>query len=296
MLNLASIAEFTYTVVLKPRPLRWMTNAVIPFCLPKQLAIDGVQVVLNPNDPVVSGALTFGVYEKPESHFFRAVCQPGMNVLDIGANVGYYTALAIKASQGQGRIVALEPDPENFRLLEATVAANRASNVTCINGAAADHPGEMTLFTSSENRGDNRLYESKLSNGSVRVKTYTIDGLMDQLGMPSLDFVKIDVQGFEGRVFDGMRETLKRSPALTVLTEFWPFGLRSAGSDAAVMLSNLEEAGFTLYHLTAAGTVEPLANKEKLIRDYPGRRYTNLVASKVPGLERITRRDGRGAR
>src|SRR5580704_1223481 len=104
-----TVAEFLYTVALRPKPLKAIANAVIRRCIPRQVTRHGAVIVLNPNDPVVSGALTFGVYEKPETAFLLSVLRPGMTFLDVGANLGYYTALAIARVGKQGKIVALEP-------------------------------------------------------------------------------------------------------------------------------------------------------------------------------------------
>ena len=88
------LAEFVYCYLLRPWPLRQLTNWTIRKLLPKQVEIHGATVVLNPTDPVVSGALHFGVYEKAETRFFQSACRDGMTFLDVGANLGYYTALA----------------------------------------------------------------------------------------------------------------------------------------------------------------------------------------------------------
>lgn len=213
------IAEFVYTVLLRPKPLRALANAAICQLIPTQKQLQGAVVVLNQRDPVVSGALALGLYEKPETAFFRAARSPGMTFLDIGANIGYFSALALEVLEA-GRIIALEPDPENFRFLEATIAANKAKNVICVNKAAADKNGTLTLHTSRSNRGDNRLYSNELSEGSVQVEVCTVDSLLESLGVPSVNFIKIDVQGFEGHVFRGMQETLRNSPNLTLLSEY----------------------------------------------------------------------------
>src|SRR5450755_845635 len=168
-----TFAEFLYTQVLGRKPFRNLTNAVIRRIIPAQLKVGGAIVVLNPNDPVISGALTFGVYEKPETRFFCAACKPGMTFLDIGANVGYYTALALPRIGG-GRVIALEPDPENFDYLQATIRANQATNVLAIPKAAGAAPGETTMYRSSTNRGDNRLYANDLSDGTCQVQVRTV--------------------------------------------------------------------------------------------------------------------------
>src|SRR5882757_10645950 len=102
-----TIPEFIYTVLLRPKPLRKLSNALIRAALPRQISRDGAIVILNPNDPVISGGLALGVYESTETRFFKGVCKPGMTFLDVGANVGLYTALALPRIGDTGRVVAL---------------------------------------------------------------------------------------------------------------------------------------------------------------------------------------------
>src|SRR5437588_6680829 len=217
-----TIPEFTYAVLLRPKPLRKLANALIRAALPSQIRRDGAIVILNPNDPVVSGALTLRVYERTETQFFKSVCKPGMTFLDVGANVGLYTALALPRIGSTGRVVALEPDRESFEYLRKTVIANHAGNVTCVRKAAADYSGVTKLFVSGNNRGDNRLYDNELSTGSYVVDLTVLDLLLKESGITTVDLVKIDVQGFEGHVLRGLRETIVRSPNFTILMEFRP--------------------------------------------------------------------------
>jgi len=272
-----TIAEFIYTSVLGRKPFRNLTNAVIRRIVPAELKVDGATVALNPNDPVISGALTFGVYERPETRFFCAACRPGMTFLDIGANVGYYTALSIPRIGSTGRVIALEPDPENFRYLEATIRANRAINVIAIPKAAGAAAGTTALHTSSTNRGDNRLYSNDLSDGSCQVQVCTVDDLLAELGIGSVDLIKMDVQGFEGHALQGMKQTIRRSPNLTAMIEFWPFGLQSAGTSPEEFLTQLEQLDLRLYELTKKGALAQVSDKQSLIRRHPGRQYTNVV-------------------
>ncbi|HYL75631.1 MAG TPA: FkbM family methyltransferase [Bryobacteraceae bacterium] len=272
-----TIAEFLYTSVLGRKPFRGLTNALIRRIVPAELDVGGATVVLNPNDPVISGALTFGVYERPETRFFCAACRPGMTFLDIGANVGYYTALAIPRIGGTGRVIALEPDPENFQYLQATIRANRAANVIAIPKAVGAAAGATVLHTSSSNRGDNRLYPNDLCDGSCEVEVCTVDDLLGNLGVESVDLIKMDVQGFEGHVLEGMKQTIRRSPNLTAMIEFWPFGLQSAGTSPEGFLTDLEQLNLRLYELTKKGAVAPITDKQSLIRRHPGRQYTNVV-------------------
>ena len=275
-----TIPEFIYAVLLRPKPLRGLANFCIRLILPRQIHRDGVTVVLNPNDPVNSGGLTFNVYERAETRFFQSVLRPGMTVVDIGANIGLYTALAVRGVGSAGRIVAVEADRESFTYLRQTVAANNAPNVTCVPKAAADHCGVMKLFVSKDNRGDNRLYENELCSDSYEVEVVTVDALLGELGISSVDVVKIDVQGYEGRVLEGMRQTLDRSPKVTILMEFWPHGLRCSGTQPDELLRSLEKMGFQMCEVRSNGALAHVRDPEALIGRYPGRKYTNIVAVK----------------
>ena len=99
-----TIAEFVYTTLLRPRLLRRAANAAIRVSLPERIRVGGAIVWLNPDDPVVSGALTFGMYERGEIAFFRSRFGADMTLVDIGANVGLYSALALSTPGFRGRV------------------------------------------------------------------------------------------------------------------------------------------------------------------------------------------------
>src|SRR3989344_7406435 len=100
-----SAPEFIYTVILKPRLLKALTNKILLFIIPKQVVIPEGIVVLNPKDPVVSGALALGVYEKFETALMRRLLTAGMTVLDIWANVGYFTAIFARLVGQRGKVI-----------------------------------------------------------------------------------------------------------------------------------------------------------------------------------------------
>lgn len=264
-----SITEFVYTSVLKPPLLKTIANKVILALLPRTVSIKNAKVVLNPNDPVVSGALTFGVYEKHEIEFMLRACKPGQIMLDIGANVGLYTAISGLALESNGKVFAFEPDPESLRFLEQTVAENGLKNVNIVKSAASNANGITQLHTCSSNRGDNRLYDNKNSDGSVEVKTISIDNYLVDQKIVSVDTIKIDVQGFEGYVIDGMENTLRNSPKLQMLMEFWPLGLLSAGTNPHELLQKLSDTGLTLYELKEKGDFIPIKDRAEFVNRFP---------------------------
>ena len=275
------LAEFVYCYLLRPWPLRQLTNWTIRKLLPKQVEIHGATVVLNPTDPVVSGALHFGVYEKAETRFFQSACRDGMTFLDVGANLGYYTALAARAVGPNGRVLAVEPDPDSFGYLEQTIAANAVGNVEAFPVAASDAPATLPLYISTDNRGDNRLYASGEDRPQVEVAARPLDALLRENKIDTVDLIKIDVQGYEPKVISGLRETITSSPNLTLLTEFWPQGIDEAGEDANEFLQTLRELGLTLHELQPDGSLAELTDDTDLIARHQGRRYTNLIGRKT---------------
>ena len=278
-----SISEFVYTVLLKPAPLRRLANGTIRALLPRDLERRGVKLAINPTDPVISGALLFGVYENGELDLFETLLRPGMTVVDVGANIGLYTALAAKGVGPSGRVLALEPDPESFEFLRRTVALNVFENVEPIQFAASAATGNAELYRNPDNRGDSRLYaDPLLGDNPLAVRTTTLDELLGSRSIRDVDVLKIDTQGAEGLVLAGAREMLANSPNLTILMEFWPYGLARTGSQADAVLGLLRGSGFRIFDSgTNFRQLDTDADFANLVARLHGRQYTNLLVSRT---------------
>ena len=197
---LMSLTEFIYTVLLRPRPLKLTVNALIRLLVPETIKLRGATIFINPQDPVISGALTLRVYEKDEIAFFVKHFEPDMNMIDIGANVGIYTALALTTKGFEGKLVCLEPCSESMEFLEKTVKINARKNAESVylsNKAASNVEGTVTLYKNPENKGDNRLYADKLLNEKATIQATTLDKICSQCDIDEVNFIKIDIQGFE---------------------------------------------------------------------------------------------------
>lgn len=287
-----SLAEFIYTEVLKPKPLKALTNAILLRIIPETLHVGPAILHLDLSDPVVSGALALRVFEPSELAFFQKYCRGPLTLVDIGANVGLYTVLAMHQLDADGRIVAFEPHPCSFAFLQKNVAANRehasaCSRVEALNLAAAPTPGPQELRLNPENRGDNRLYRGTYQGKveqweALPVEGRPVDDVLADLGIEQVNFVKIDIQGYEQKAIAGFQKTLARSQNVILMSEFWPKGLREAGGDARGYLEMLAGLGFRLYELRERprGKVTPLDNWEALIARLPERKYTNIIGVK----------------
>ena len=277
------LAEFVYTVLLKPAPLRRGANAAIRALLPERVRVGDAAVWLNPEDPVISGALAFGVYERGEIAFFRSRFRADMTLIDVGANVGLYSALALSTPGFHGRVLALEPHAESRRYLEKTIESNsRVSGAAQIVGlAASDRAGTLALYKNPENKGDNRLYPDPLLRGEESVGADTLDNICRGAGIAAAQFVKIDVQGAEAQVVRGAAGLLAASAECILMTEFWPYGLARCGGNGLDYLGMLRDLGFRLYELRGKrGTLTAIGTPEALVERTQGRRYANLVGLK----------------
>src|SRR5262249_34983726 len=160
-------------------------------------------------------------------------CHGGMTVLDVGANIGLYTALAMHSVGPNGRVIAIEPHPESIEFLKRTIAANATEStpyVKVVELAAASKEGSARLFLNLENKGDNSLHQSNLRRRSIEIRTASIDSILAELGIASVDLLKIDIQGAEFDAILGARRTIKNSARIVILSEFWPQGLQQSGA------------------------------------------------------------------
>ena len=273
-----SLSEFMYTVIFRPKLIRWIVNRLILVSLPASVRIGGAKILINPNDPVISGALALGVYEPEETDYFSNIIRPGMTIVDVGANIGAYSAITIDRLCGKGCLVAVEPASENFlwlkRNLELSSHELSQINIHAIQAALSNAPGSARLYKNGSNKGDNRLYRDNLLAENEEVQVLTLDGLCQQKGILSIDILKIDVQGFEGKVIEGSRKILNSSTRCHLFFEFWPEGMQKAGSNPTEVIAMLKEIGFTLFELRHGKLIS--CEMSAVLQKNVGRQYVNL--------------------
>lgn len=220
----------------------------------------GFDLYIDASDP---GAVTEvlrarGIWEPQETAFVQDHVKPGMGFLDVGANVGYYTALAARLVGQTGRVIALEPEPNLCAILRrnAELAAPCAP-VTIIEAAAGHEAGRGQMHLSPGNHGDHRMFRvpGHEPRDTIAVPVGRIDDLINGA---RVDFVKMDIQGCELNALLGMPFTLGQYPVL--MLEYWREGLTTAsGPDAPAQLpALLRGIGYDLYRLGAA--LEPFTD------------------------------------
>jgi len=191
--------------------------------------------------------LYFSYKNKKDKNYvdlIRTYVKPGWNILDIGSNIGFYSSFFSEVA-GNGHVYCFEPDRINFRHLRETLEGK--SNVTLVQKAVAEKSGRMKLYTSSLLNVDHRTYASENSNGSYEVEKISIDDYVS--GKFKVDFIKMDIQGYETEALKGMDKTLSENHDIIVFMEFWPYGLQRSGSSAAQLYDLLAGKGFHIYRI-----------------------------------------------
>ena len=200
------------------------------------------RLLLDEQDEWITPTLTAtGGWEPGQTALLGERIAPGMTVIDGGAHVGYFTCQAARLVGPRGLVLAFEPAPRNFALLQANVWRNGFTNVACFPWALGSKPGLAELRLSATNTGDHRLHGS---GDGVSVRVAALD---DVLAIrPPVHIVKLDVQGNEEAAVRGMTRLLAASPSVLVTVELSPADARAAGSDPLALLGWYRSLGFEL--------------------------------------------------
>jgi FkbM family methyltransferase len=165
--------------------------------------------VYNRNDRYIGRSIErYGEWSGLEMDLFRQVCAPGYIVIEVGANIGAHTVGLARLVGPSGRVLAFEPQRLVFQALCANIALNSLVNVDCFWSAVGTREGLIRVPEMDPNHVNNFGGFSLLgANGNSEVACETLDR---RLGLPRLDFIKIDVEGMEIEVLRGGAQLLQK--------------------------------------------------------------------------------------
>lgn len=221
---------------------------------------DGREFVVHPGDQLSTAIAIEKRYEPLESRIVAKILRPGDVALDIGANIGYYTALCSACVGTQGTVLAFEPGEATFSKLKTTIALLGLCNVEPHALALADESGfQDFVMSSSGSDAQQSLVDWDLLVGEkklARVGTVTLDEVVHDLNrhgkIPA--FVKCDVEGAEGKVLKGARALLDSASPPVFMVEINREGLAAQRSNASEILRRFD--GYRLY-FTPLNSQEP---------------------------------------
>lgn len=240
----------------------FLVTLLINSIKPRKVKVSGHTFYLNRGDTTVLEKMLSGSYEPEQTELFKNVVHPGDIVLDIGANVGYYTLLFAKTVGPYGLVYAFEPDPTNFKLLKKNIEVNGYNNIKAFPFAVSNSTRKGFLYLNDYNAGDHRIFDSKNNRKTVPIE---IISLRDRFPNLRPNFIKIDTQGAEVEILKGIKNIIDDVHSISI--EYWPYGLNKAGYTGKDLCNILTDYGFVyelnpnLYTIENEKSTDILATK-----------------------------------
>ena len=259
---------------------------------------DGLRMRISFPDQIQERIYLFGVWEPVITRFVKSRLKPGDLFVDIGANVGYYSLLAAKLVGPEGHVIAIEASATIARTLEQNIALNRLTNVEVVRAAVADRRKTVPMFAAAaRNSGQSTTIASTAHRRGYRleaqIEAYPLHELIDFERLRRARLIKVDVEGAEAQLFDGIQPFLSSFSDQTEWTfELTPGALAEQGRSAAEIIGMFAESGYRLYRIENIYRVEgyvrpPIAVLEQ-ITDIPGSALTvDVVATRRELRQRV---------
>ncbi len=199
----------------------------------------------------------FGTREELETEIVQKEIKSGMTVVDLGANIGYYTLILARGVTPGGRVYAIEPFPENIDVLKRNIQINGYEKLVEFSQLAiSDKLGKTELFIGTGDNVHSIIDHFGNKQGSIEVETMSLFDFQE--GRLSFDFIRMDIEGAEVMVVDGMAEMFKKGHFPKIFFEVHTTGDITPDPKYVHMLSILHEAGYRSKYVVSA------ANKNAL--------------------------------
>jgi FkbM family methyltransferase len=225
-------------------------------------AVRGTRFRVRPTDFVENRICFFGQWEPAITAVFESTLRPGDVVVDVGANVGFYSVLAGTLVGPSGRVFALEPSPSIRQRLAANLELNGLHNVEVLPFAAWHETGEATLQLMDGNRGGSSLGATWNTTSSETVAMKRLDDMIPREAWRRVRLIKIDVEGAEWAALLGAEQLLREAVDAAVICEVSPDRLASLDANPRQLLEFMGDLGYEGYALDNDYTPEAyIANR-----------------------------------
>ncbi len=213
--------------------------------------------------------------DKHDIALMRQHIKKGDVVLDIGANIGFYTKILSELVGAEGKVYAFEPDATNYKYLMQN--AGHLKNVVFYNKAVSDTTGFITLYHSDLLNVDHKTYATGHYTSTSKIDCISMDEVVPD---HKVDFIKIDIQGYEYFAFKGMQEIFRKNERLKIITEFYPYGIQESGITPQAFYDFFSSKSYRLF-LCEDGQTIPFLSSDLPHYEHLGKDvYFNLFINK----------------
>ena len=214
--------------------------------------VQGSKMYVNPEGLPKSYIKTFqayiisGSWEQLTTEMFKQVVKEGDVVVDLGANLGYYTLLAARLVGEKGKVYAFEPEPINYSLLLKNIELNGYDNIVAVQKAVSNVTGKVRLFLDSKDTGAHTIYQPGNKREFIEVESVALDEFFKDKEH-QINVIKMDIEGAEMAALSGMGRIIRENKNLKIFVEFYfPGIVRSGGSPERFARKLLEDYHFSI--------------------------------------------------
>ncbi|AJM91248.1 FkbM family methyltransferase [Nitrosopumilus piranensis] len=237
---------------------------------------------LDCNDKVAIETYLVVEYEPGTTNFLKKILKKGMNVINIGANIGYFTLLAARQIGPEGKVFAFEPFPKTVELLKKNIDSNGFQNVQVESKAVSNKTDFATLLTGGSSL-HNFISKKKFPQlNEIKVPTITVDDFLKN-EKKNIDLIFIDAEGQEPLIFEGMKNTLENKN-IDIVFEYNPFTLNFSDTTPDDLLDPLSEMGFQLYMIDENTSSLKSISKSELIKQIIPPQVANVYLTRKSNI------------
>ena len=199
----------------------------------------------------------------------------GDTVVDIGANIGYYTILLSKLVGDSGKVYAFEPGPKNFELLCKNVEMNNCRNVILENKSVADKTQTSFLYLSNKASSDHRIFQTKTNKKRTKIEQVSLDDYFENITQ-KVDFIKCNIQGADFLAFQGMLKILSFGH-VNIMTEFSPHNMNLVKISHITFAKLIFKFFLNVHELNSMTRIDTKITFAKLITKYSPEKLNAVI-------------------
>ena len=219
----------------------------------KTVSFQNVKFELHIEDWIQQNIYFVGAYERAELNLLNRHLSEDSVFVDIGANFGLYSLVASQKITNSGEIICFEPFPKNYAALKKNISLNSKSYIISENIALGDKKDELKLYYQPNEKNLGIVSANFMENSkTIKVDVMSFDEYVKENGVDKIDFIKIDVEGFENQVINGMKKTLELFSPMILIEIFDEDILKSNHHNAHDYLTRI---GYSKYFIDDFGNL-----------------------------------------